>query len=407
MIAKLLTKWWWLIVGGLLTAMCVYGYNQMYFHQDDLDWFILANRPFGQMMAYPIADHINYLFRLLLFFEWNLFGFHFPPYLLTSLLIHACVIWLLHRLVRETTGRADLAAYAALLFSINTNWNEVILWTSGQTISITVLFVLWVLYFIWQQRNQWLMLALVCLTSALALGLPLAAWLTYGFMWSQRRVTRLGWGIILILVGVALIYRFFGGDGTRLSINPQWLWQVFLVWLLAPLHTVLGRLLIPFDLWESLRLVGVGLLLLFLGYRYHLALQAAWRDQWSRFLFLQLMFYYLIVAVGRAQYGVGIMRAERYAYLGLALGLLLFARIVRKVKFGKWIWLIPFLVLIQNVGFYRRAQVYVVRPQQLQALVTQIKMMDPTLIDQQAYLPYFVLQDKRLRYADLLPLLTH
>ena len=51
-------------------------------------------------------------------------------------------------------------------------------------------------------------------------------------------------------------------------------------------------------------------------------LQRIWHDTWSRFLILQIVIYNLIGS-GRAQYGIGIMRAERYAYLGLAFLLLI------------------------------------------------------------------------------------
>jgi hypothetical protein len=130
-----------------------------------------------------------------------------------------------------------------------------------------------------------------------------------------------------------------------------------------------------------------------------------WRDNWSRFLIVQIAVYYLIVAIGRAQYGVGIMRAERYAYLGLALFLLLAVRVLRNVKIGKWGWVVPVIVVLQCIGLYRRAEDYVVRPQQLKILMSEMSETKLENVDANAFLPHFVLNDERLKYSDLIILL--
>lgn len=404
---KIIKKWWYLGVAIILVGIYVYGYHNMYFHQDDLDWFIMANRPFIQLMEQPLSDHINYLFRLLLGFEWNTFHLNFPPYLAVSVGLHALATWLLYRLARETSGRVDLAAVATLLFAINTNWNEVILWTSGQTISISVVFVLLAMLLIWRKRNEALGVSLANLTSALAIGLLPATFLVYGIDYQHKKIKKLGLSLSVILVGVLVIYKWRATDGTMVDTTWPWLLQVGEVMVLGVVNTVIGRLLIPFDRFEMGRIAGVCLLVMVGTWKWRTKLQEIWRDQWSRFLLLQIFFYYLIVAVGRAQYGVGIMRAERYAYLGLALFLLLLVRILRKWQWGRWVWVVPMIVLVQSVGFYTRARVYVERPQQLRGLFNEIRQTPREQINPEAYLPYFVLNDERLKYKDILPLFEH
>lgn len=396
--AKIITKWWWVLSSLMLLGMYLYGYLRMYFHQDDLDWFILANRPLLQVMQTPIGDHVNYVWRLLLKIEWDLFGMNFPPYLVVSVLIHLGVIGLLYKLARLSSGRADLAAMAALLFSINTNWTETILWISGQTITITTLFVLLVMVAIWKKKGELIWLLLASWTSALAMGVLGATILV---------VRKLRWQTVGVLFGLGAIYKLWATDGTSIPVSLEWIAKVASVWGLMLINSVIGRLLIPFDRLEMVRIGMVSLCMVYGLWRMRGKLLDIWLDQWSRFLLLQLGIYNLIVAVGRAQYGIGIMRSERYTYLGLLLTLLLAVRVMRGVKIGRWGWLISIIVIVQGIGLYHRANVYIERPQQLKKLVQEIRQTDTTKINSEAYLPHYVLNDERLKYLDLVPLLKH
>ncbi len=390
---KIITKWWSVGVGGLLLWMFLYGLTKMYFHQDDLDWFIIANKPFGDFWRYPIGDHVNYVWRALLKTEWELIGLYFPPYLFVSVIMHTSAVWLIYVLGKATSGRSDLASYAALLFTINTNWTESVLWISGQTISITAVFVLLGMLAVWKKKNQGIMMLLASWTSALSLGFIAAGAIVY----RDLRVKALA------IVGIlGIIYTRYGGDGTAIEWSLEWVGQVMSVAGLMMINSVVGRLIIPFDRMESMRIILVVLLMVYGLWRGRDNLRAIWRDQWSRFLIFQIIFYNVIVAVGRAQYGVGIMRAERYAYLGLALSLLLMVRVARNWVVGRWVWLVPIIVMIQVGGFYQRAQTYIERPQKLQELVRGIRRGEVS--DPQAYLPHFVFNDERLRYRDLIDL---
>ena len=386
-------KNWWVVVGLLLLGIYIYGYQNMFFHQDDLDWFILANQPFWGVMMAPIGDHVNFVWRLFLKVEWELFGLYFPLYLAVSVIIHGSVIWCLYKLAKMSSGRRDMGAIAALLFTINTNWTESVLWISGQTISITALVVLWAMLAIWSKKKEVIWLYMASWTSALAMGLLGSALLIYKK------------GLIPLTI-VMLVYLFLGSDGTKIAFSWEWLGQVGVVSVGMMINSVIGRLLIPFDRFEMVRIGIVGMLMGYGAWRGRGELQRIWHDTWSRFLILQIVFYNLIVALGRAQYGIGIMRAERYAYLGLALLLLLIVRVGRKGKIGRWIWVVPAVIVVQSAGFFVRADEYVKRPQQMRQLFGEIKAQGRENIKLDQYLPHFVLNDERLKYQDLTNLMN-
>lgn len=402
---KIIKRYWVVIAGGLLSGVFAYGYHKMYFHQDDLDWFILANRPFLQVMTAPIGDHINYLFRILLYLEWSAFGFSFPGYLVVSVLMHAFAVYLLYRLVLITTKRSDLAISSALIFTINTNWTEIILWISGQTISITVIFVLWAMICVYQKKHVLMSTILAGWTSALALGLPIAGIMTYGYEPKIKKLTKVGISAVGSLILTAIIYLTKATDGTKVEMSISWGINVVLVWGLMVINTVVGRLFIPFDRLESIRIVLVVVGMLWGVYLNRRKLVEIIRDKWSVYLILQIIFYYLIVAAGRAQYGIGIMRAERYGYLGFALIILLVVRAIRNTKTKLIVWVIP-LVILQAFGLYYRAEQYILRPQQLKGLIEEVKVRGALSYDSEAFLPHFVLNDERLKYGDLIKLLN-
>lgn len=389
---KISTKWIVSGIGVLMLVIFGWGAQNMYFHQDDLDWLLMAQMPIKEVMAMPVGDHINYLFRLLISTEWRLFGFNFPPYLAVSVMMHSIAIWLVYKLAKTTSNRVDLAAMTALLFSVNTNWTEVVLWVSGQTISITLIFVLVALLGIWHRRFAGLTLLLASWTSALSLGLLGATLLVYKHM---------RWKAIGALILVGLIYLLRGGVGTQIEVSLRWVTHVIVVAGLMPIHTVLGRLLIPFDVLELPRLVIVVGLMVWGLWKWRSHLMTIWQDSWSKLLLCHIALYYLIVALGRAQYGIGIMRAERYGYIGLALILLLGVRILRKVDLGRWKWVVIAIVCSQIVGLHVRARVYLERPQLLKDLVEEMRAGTVMANEEGEYLPRYVMGVDRLKYSDL------
>lgn len=401
---KIITKYYLWIVALILFGVFIFGYINMYFHQDDLDWLIMANRPFWAVMAQPLSDHINYIFRVILKVQWDTFGFRFVPYFAVSILIHFANVLLLNKLVNITTGRKDLSTIVALIFTVNTNWTEIVLWFSGQTISITLTFILLAMIALYIQTYRSISVLFASLTSALALPLIPASLLVWGK--GKKGMTLFGRALILLSILVLLLYKYRALDGTRIDVSISWVIQVILVMGLGVINTVVGRLALPFDRFEIIRIIATTSILVFLMIKYREKVMQFLRENWNRFLVLQLLFYYLIVAVGRAQYGVGIMRAERYGYVGLALFLLIGARYMMQFKLRLSLWVVGYLLIIQTIGFYHRANAYFVRPKQFREVVVELKNNVSGHKDDE-FLPYSVLNDQRLRYIDIKSLIEH
>lgn len=398
---------WWVIAAIMLGVIYGYGHQKMFFHQDDLDWLILANKSWGGIIAAPIGDHINYLWRLLLKSEWELFGLNFPAYLAVSVALHGMNVWLLYQVARRL-GNESWARLAALIMSVNTNWTETVLWMSGQTILITATLVLlanWA-----RSRKKWQLttLALSSLTSALALGTVVASGLIDGIDWTKKKLKRVGVGVGIVVGWIALIYLTVASDGTELAVSGNWVVKVIGVMGLAIVNTAVGRAIIPFDRLEMVRIVGVAIAMVGLGWKYRARLGEWRQDSWVQFLSVQILAYYLIVAVGRAQYGLGIMRAERYAYIGLALILLLGVRLARtvRVKTGMLVGVL-LIVTLQSWGLWVRAEQYIRRPTQMRMLFEQIISQEIKTEMEREYLPHFVLNDERLKYGDIKILFEH
>lgn len=404
---KIFIEKWWVIVGVLLLSMYIYGYFRMYFYLDDLFWFTLMSQSLPEIMSSPLSEHINYLFKIFFKIEWNLIGFNFPPYLFISIAIHGFVVWLIYSLSIMTSGRKDLSAFVAILFTINTNWNEIVLWVSGQTVSFTVVFVLLSMIAIWKNRYQVLTIGLATMTSAIALGLPLAFLFTYGYKIGKWQISKEGWGVVGVILMISLIYIFIPSDRTAVEITLSSVVSIVIFWILSIINIMISRFFVPFDQFESVRLAVVILALCILVYKYKDSFRVIWADMWSRFLFLQIGIYYLVVATGRFQYGDLLIRTERFAYLGLALFFLLLVRIFRNVSLNKLIYLMPLLIFIQCLGFFVRAESYVIKPQRLKSLVVEIRATDQNIIKYDDYLPEYVFPRKAMRYKDLVHLINH
>lgn len=397
---KIIEKWW-VIAVIMLVVIYGYGYQKMFFHQDDLDWLILANKSWEGIISAPIGDHINYLWRLLLKAEWELFGLNFPAYLSVSVALHGINVWLLYQVARRI-GNESWARMAALIMIVNTNWTETVLWMSGQTILITAILILLVNWARISKKWQLTTLALSSITSALALGTIAASGVIDGVNWQRKRLSRVGVGVGVIVGLVALIYLTVASDGTELAVSGNWAVQVMEVMGLAIMNTAVGRALIPFDRLEMVRIVGVGIATIGLGWKYRARLSEWKQDSWVRFLSVQILAYYLIVSLGRAQFGIGIMRAERYAYIGLALILLMVVRIVRIVRVKTWMIVgVLLIVILQSWGLWVRAEKYVERPKQMRILFEQISEKGISAEQMGEYLPHFVLNDERLKYGDI------
>ncbi len=67
--------------------------------------------------------------------------------------------------------------------------------------------------------------------------------------------------------------------------------------------------------------------------------------------------------------------------------------------------MVPLVMVVQSGGFFVRGNDSVVRPQQVKQLFIEIDKQGRENIRMDEYLPYFVLNDERLKYQDLMNLM--
>lgn len=370
---------------------------QMWFHQDDLSWMKLAQRPWLSQLTIPVAEHINYVFRFFFKLEYQIFRWNYPGYLAVSVLMHVGVAWLIALITAKITKKRELAMLAGLLFLVNTNWNETVMWVSGQTILISALFTLATVYHLVRKTNiMWwgLLLWLTSMTSALTVWLPVV---TVGVFWQDKKIR---WSALTVILWIAGIYYLRGNGETGVSIN--WL-EAAVTGGLMIINTLIGRWWWPWEVGEKVRIgitaIAGGLFVWKWG-------KGLWekirhnRESW--FLLLSLVSYYAVVALGRSRYGIGIMRAERYAYLGLALLLPVLMWMIKefKIKFSYVKWIALGLGLIQIFGFVDRASRYTTRPRQLYELHRKIESLDKTKCYQDGDFPTHVFGEGEVKLSE-------
>lgn len=368
----------------------------MWFHQDDLSWMKLAQLSWSEQFSTPVNEHINYLFRVMFRIEYINFGWNYGYYWVVSVLIHIGVILGIFNLTKILTNDKKLGLLAGLLFSINTNWNEVVMWVSGQTISITVLVVIWTIYWVFERKNYWKIggaILLSSITSALAAWLPV---LLGPFYYKDKKIL---YPSILALSFMAGVYLFFSsGVGGEIGHN---IWQIVGVLSLGIINTVLGRLWWPFEIGEQYRIAITFILLLMILVKWGRQIfKTIYADKRILFLLVAVIVYYGFVAIGRAQYGIGMMRAERYAYMGLALLLPVIYRVAQELKFKLKLIVGMTLVLfvIQLFGFSERMKLYMIRPSQLKNFHNQILNLDKSKCYKNEVFPEFVFGNNNTYY---------
>ena len=369
----------------------------MWFHQDDLTWMRLAQHSWGEQLLIPVNEHINYLFRLMFKLEYELFGWNYGEYFAVSLMLHLITMVLVGKITTIVTNNRTWGRWAAIIFAVNTNWNETVFWISGQTIQISAVLGLFTIWLILRQA-KWpmILLAMVAasVTSALVVWLPLVTWAVW---YRQRALSRVS---VLVLVGIGLIYGKQGNLSVGESIN--WV-TVAITGGLMVINTLIGRLWWPWEVGEMGRIgVTTGAII---GWG------IVWGKKWAQwvkknrqiiYLLVSLAAYYGIVAVGRAQYGIGIMRAERYAYLGLALFLPIAMWTLSQMKVKlQWVGGGAIIILmIQTAGLTDRMGRYVERPRQLKDLSQKIEQLDKTKCYRDDYFPNFVFGNETTTYSE-------
>ncbi len=410
------------LVISLISLLLHFGLTSMYFHQDDLTYLINSNTNLLNLLTAPVNEHLHYTFTLLFKLQWQLFHLYFAPYFLISVVLHLLNLWLLWLIVKQLTKDSFLAWIAVLLFILNNNWNETILWISGQTITLSSFFVFFAIYRLLQLKEKPFsfkkllvfipILTLPSLTSALGLWLPVVILPFYGLNFSKRKLNWIGVSSLLSLLTIFLFYSTQSSGLNPDSQIPHFTFSTLItivsITFLAPLSTALGSLFVPWDLFRTRAIILIFLTFSLLTTS-HKKILSFLKNKDNLFFLSCLFAYYLVIAVGRFQFGLGIAKANRYAYIGLFFLLILAARFLNQYTHkplkAKIILFSLFIILIQISGFYSRAIPYTTRPTQVRSMIEQLQTL--TGCYQDGYLPDFVSPIPVSKYSDLLPLINN
>lgn len=399
-----------------------FGFRKMYFHQDDFSYLISSQvRNIGDLLKEPVGEHLHYVFRLFFNLEWEFFGLNFVPYFLVSIGLHLLNLLVMWLIILRLTHNKFLAWAATIIFSINTNWNETVLWISGQTITLSSLLVFWAYCFVTDIKDSqfklkdWLSLTVFLIlpgiTSGLGVWLPLVVLGFYGINYPKRKINWKGYAS-LIALSVFLFLYITRSDGVISEVSEtilmvKTLFLGFIFTILAIGNTAVGETLVPWDGQMGLRIIVVFSLLLVSFKRRKEILRIFLFDKSVWFAMVCLLLYYYFVGISRVQYGIGIAKANRYAYMGLIFILILLTQVLNKMKINRGLIALFSIVilLIQIHGFYWRAEPYTQRPTQVRIMVKKLKQASGCYQDD--YLPSYVSPIKIHKYSELLPLINN
>lgn len=404
------------IIFFLLSGVFVFGVQNMYFHQDDIIYLVQSASGIKTFLAIPANEHLNYVFRVLIWSEWSLFGLNYPLYLLVSVLIHLANTLLLRSLVRTITHSYWVSNLAAILFVVNTNWNETVLWISGQSFTFSILLSLMAyrLILILNEKKFTKKCEIICLvvlltlpgfTSGVGLWLPISTLLVYGRSKTQK-MTTIGKASALSILGLTLAYIKLLDSGIfKYYLNElglRKLSHIVLFPFLSFFNSVVGRLLVPWDNLRSIRVLLVVILVAWLFKRREYLIRLLQKIDF-KFSLISLSIYYISITWGRVIYGLGAARAERYAYLGLIFFIILFSQLVMMMKLKKHIVSLVVLIIVgmQIMGFVGRSRAYFVRPRMVKQLISNIRELDRSTCYKNALLPDYIDEYTDLMYSDL------
>ena len=149
------------------------------------------------------AIHYRPIYGLWLLLNHQLFGFMFPWWHLSSLLLHACITLLVFKLGVKVLREPWAAALGALLFAFHPIHAESVAYVAASTDLLVALFsilaILTYFEFRERQRGLWLAISIACGILAMfskenAVILP---WMILGSEWllsSSKKEGRIGWG---------------------------------------------------------------------------------------------------------------------------------------------------------------------------------------------------------------------
>lgn len=141
-----------------LTGVFVFGSLPSTFFQQD-EWAIFGNYLywdkaslswFERLFTYEQSTHLIPFSNLLYYLQFRLFGLHFAPYAVASIMVHLANAGMVYMIAYELTSRKNISFLAGLLFIIHFPSQQAVTWiaTSTGTAGAAFFFLVCVLYYL-------------------------------------------------------------------------------------------------------------------------------------------------------------------------------------------------------------------------------------------------------------------
>lgn len=407
-----------------LTILFIYGTQKMYFHQDDVDTLVEVVNHWPGALFTTQNEHVVLFHRLFVRLEWELFRIYFPGYLFFSFLFHGLNLFLLGVIAKKVTKSSFAALVAVSLVAINSNWNEVIYWMTGQQQLLWTFFSLvsfLYTYTLWQQKKPFapIQYIYVCILSLLpgvnfgaGMAWPAILFILFGWRWKNKKlsITPIGVTVIFsqIVLSVLYLYLVQNKIETHDSV-AHWfnLFGIFRFVLVGVGMSMVARALWPFDQIRTM----VIMLILFTGGVILYLRTKPWKlllqDKIVQSGILITLATYTIYALPRWHFGLWQAMAQRYVYMPMFFLVLALVVVLQKIKLLEHKKIIVFLcisfVILQTAGFFWRVEAWLVRPNQTRVLFEKIDALKPSDCINDDYLPTYINPFPFRRYSDIWP----
>ena len=407
-------------------VLFIYGTQQMYFHQDDVDTLVEVVSHWPQSLLTTQNEHVVVFHRLFVRMEWEMFRIYFPGYLFVSFLFHGVNLFLLGVIAKKVTRSSFAAVVAVSLLAINSNWNEVIYWMTGQQQLLWTFFSLLSFlytYTLWQQKKslksiQFLIVYVLSILPGLNFGAgmawPLILFLLFGWRWRKKRfsITPLGYTFIVSQVLLSMLYLSLVQQkiATHNSVDDWFnLFGIVRFVVVGIGLSIVGRALWPFDQIRTM----VVLLLLFTSSVILYLRTKAWKpllqDKIIQAGILITFATYTIYALPRWHFGMWQAMAQRYVYMPMFFLVLALIVVLHKLnvleQYKKAVVIVCVgFMLLQTAGFLWRVQPWLLRPQQMRVVFEEIDALPPTACINDEFLPKYINPFPFRRYSDIWPL---
>lgn len=322
-----------------LAIFCFYFFlfrNRVWFHHDDFDFLVgSANFNFSYLVA-PHNEHFLPIFRILYYSEYSLFGLNFTPFFIISILLHLFILFVLYKITNILTTKKFYAYLAVFLFTINSTFFEVILWSTSQQLLLSSLFI-GISFLAWlkyrqKKTNNWLITSsissiLAAFSSGFGVLYPLFISIVSIF---DKKINKLGkLFFILSALLTLVIFWYFAGKSltvvTKQSLSLNDFPHVIYFILIGLIEGMLSRFFwAPFT---PSRIAKTDLILMpvlnisILIFLIYLLSKTGFKKGKNLFMKVVLaslsLFPYLAISLGRYPYGAKAAMSERYVYLPL------------------------------------------------------------------------------------------